>query len=475
MKLSTISSAILCTLSVTGLVSCGGSGTSSTSSDSSASTVVGKVIGFGSIIMDNGVEYETDGLSDCEVDDLSVAGVCEDSLSTGMHVTLHTDASGAVTSLKYDDELEGVASNVTGTSGDYSFEVYGVTVKTSNPDTQWDDFSTNPPTAGELDSVNIEISGEWQPDGSLLASYVEQQDVGDTEHEVKGTVGTISGTDFQLTLRDGSTIVDVDGSTLSQFPAEGDFVELKGSFDNTANLFTATDSEVEDKDDFDSDTEAEITGTLTADAGSSTGFSIGNTNVDISNASSCSNLTGLQVEAEGTYDVNTGVLIVRECEDEDEDMEVKCMVGNNAIIPDTTKPKVGSVECVFTGTTGGPLTIKFNDSPDVALFSGDSTAITFDLTDVLAGDCVEIKFSQDDNGDYIAGLIEDEGVGCSSYELEATVDNDFSGGTSITALGITFTVDPLSTVGAGLSLSAGDKVKIVDDNVEGTADVIEAE
>ncbi len=475
MKLSIITSTFLCTFAIAGLVSCGGSDTSSTTTPES--TVVGTISGFGSIIMDNGVEYQTDGLSSCEVDDQTVAGVCEDSLSTGMHVTLHTDANGAVTSLKYDDELEGVASNVIGTGGNYSFEVYGVTVTTTNPGTQWDDFSTNPPTDVELKDVNVEVSGEWL-NGKLIASYVEKQNAGDTDHEVKGTVGVVLGSEFPLALKDGVTIIDVDGSALSTLPAEGDFVELKGTFDGGISKFIATDSEIENEDDFDSDSEAEITGTLVEDTESSTGFSIGNTEVDISGASSCSGLTGLLVEAEGTFDVDTGVLEVTECENEDEDMEVKCMVINNAIVPDSTKPKVGSVECGFTGTTGGPLTIKFNDSPDMAMFSGDSTDITFDLTNVLAGDCVEIKFSKDANNDYIAGLIEheDNSGDCESYELEGILDSFNDGTNEITVLGITFNVDPAAVSDPDKAfLVDGVKVTVKDNNADGIADEIEVD
>ena len=106
MKLSLISSAILCTLTVSSLISCSSdSGTSPT--NSSGETVVGTITGFGSIIMDNGVKYETDGLSECEVDDTVISGACEDSLSTGMHITMKTDADGTVTSLDYDEsEIE---------------------------------------------------------------------------------------------------------------------------------------------------------------------------------------------------------------------------------------------------------------------------------------------------------------------------------------------------------------------------------
>ena len=481
MKLSLIIRGSLCALAITGLVSCGGSGDSSstTTDDTLGSTVVGTISGFGSIIMDNGVEYETDGLSSCEVDDLMVVGVCEDSLSTGMHVTLHTDANGEVTSLKYDDELEGVASNIIGTGGNYTFEVFGVMVTTVNPGTQWDDFSTNPPTAAELKDVNVEVSGEWL-NGTLIASYVEKQNDGDNEHEVKGTVGVILGSDFSLALKDGATIINVDGSALSSLPAEGDFVELKGAFDSGSNEFIATDSEIEDDFDFDSDSEVEITGTLVEDIESSTGFSIGNTEVDISGVSSCSGLTGLLVEAEGTFDVDTGVLEVKECEneDEDEDMEVKCMVSNNAIVPDSTKPKVGSLGCDFTDTTGGPLTIIFNDSPDIAMFSGDSTDITFDLTNVLAGDCVEIKFSKNANDDYIAGFIEheDNSGDCESYELEGMLDSFNDSTNEITVLGITFNVDSVTVYNPDkASLVDGVKVTVKDDNADGIAEEIEIE
>ena len=480
MKLSIMPRVIFYTLAFTGLAACGG-GSDSTSSTASGKTVVGTIAGFGSIIMDNGVEYETDGLSNCEVDDDDVAGKCEDSLSTGMHVTLKLNASGGVTSLKYDDELEGVASNVTGTngSGNYTFKIYGVTITTTSPETQWDDFGANPPTIVQLNGKNIEVSGEWQQDGSLIASYVEKQDDSDNTHEVKGTVGVISGTDFPLTLRNGGTM-DVDASAVSRLPVAGDFVEVKGRYDGVNFIFIASEIEIEDEDDFDGDSEAEITGTLSENPASPGGYSIGNTDVDISGAPSCTGLIGSMVEAEGRFNQDSGVLVVKECENEDEDegMEAKCQVVEDATV-DTLKPKVGSVTCGFPETTGGPLTIKFNDSPDLAMFSDDSTASTFDLTKVNGGDCVEIKFSKDANGDYIAGLIKHEDtLGCDSTELEATFDDtvdEFNDGVDITLAGITFTANPTiyEPTDSNSSLGNGYKVKIEDTDADGNAEFIE--
>ena len=158
-------------------------------------------------------------------------------------------------------------------------------------------------------------------------------------------------------------------------------------------------------------------------------------------------------------------------------MEAKCQVVDAATVLDASKPKVGSVECGFPGTAGGPLTIKFNNSPGLAMFSGDSTASTFDLTDVIKDDCIEIKFSKDANGDYIAGLIEHEASGgCDSTELEATVDV-FNDATDITAAGVTFTANPTvyEPIGSNVSLNVGDKVKIKDSDADGNADNIEVD
>ncbi|HHJ35865.1 MAG TPA: hypothetical protein ENJ87_08870 [Gammaproteobacteria bacterium] len=475
MKLSIISSAILCTVAVTGLVSCG---SSSNSSATSGNAVVGKITGFGSIIMNNGVEYDTSGLAACEVDDQSVSGVCEDSLSVGMHVTLRTDNNGAVTSFKYDDDLEGVSSNVTGTGGNYTFEVYGVTISTSSPDTQWDDFDTNPPTAAELAGVNVEISGEWQGD-VLVASYVEKQSAGDTSVEVKGTVGAITGAGFQLTLKNkAGTTIPVDAGGLSQLPAEGAFVELKGTFDGTT--FIATDFDAEDTDDFEDDSEAEITGTLLANADSSTGFSIGNTNVDISGAASCTGLEGTETEAKGRFDQATSVLVVEKCESEEDDLEARCQISKVTMSADLTKPKVGSVECSL-GNSGGPLVFTFNDSPNLATFSDDTTANTANLSNFSEGDCAEIKFSSDGNGGYNAGLIKHEGNGgCNEVEIKGPVDvGGFNDGVDITVLGVTFTAtNPATMYSPGnlnMSLAAGDKVKIIDTDANGSADEVEAD
>jgi hypothetical protein len=473
MKLHLLSGSLISALVLVGITACSDDGTTTTTS--SDSTVAGQIAGFGSIVMSNGKEYNTDNVTSCEVDDTDVGGVCEDSLSVGMYITMQLDSSGAVSSVHYDDDLEGTASNVSGTDGNFSFNVFDVvTVTTTSPGTQWEGFDTNPPLSTELDGANVEVSGEWQGT-ELVASYVEKES--DTNSEVEGSVGTVDGTAFPLTLNNGGTL-NVDASGANLIPQAGDYVEVEGSYDLNTDILMATRIELEDEDEFDEDGEAEITGTLLQDSDSMTDYSINSTQVDISKAPSCTNLVGSVVEAEGVYDQTAGVLVVEECEDEDDELEMTCQIVSSPVVPDPVlSPKVGTVECDFLNTTGGPLTVEFRDSPELAEFSGDDSIDHFDLTDIVAGDCVEIEASMDTTGALVAGLVEleDEGTsGCDSYELASPVDA-ITADVSITVLGITYTlVNGVTELPDGTP-AVGDSAKIKDDNADGVADSVEIE
>ncbi|MGB5456718.1 MAG: DUF5666 domain-containing protein, partial [Gammaproteobacteria bacterium] len=193
-------------LAVASLSACSDSDTAGVATETTptGSTVVGAVAGFGSIILNNGIEYNTDNVTQCDLDDADIAGKCEDSMAVGMNISMQLDDSGAVSSIHYDDDLEGPASAISGADGNFSFNVFGIEVSTSTPGTQWKDFTSSPPQASELDGAIVEVSGEWQ--GSVLvASYVERQSDSDDSYEIKGTVGTVESTSFTLALKDGST------------------------------------------------------------------------------------------------------------------------------------------------------------------------------------------------------------------------------------------------------------------------------
>lgn len=470
MNINKLTYSVISALAVASLSACSDSDSGSvpTETTSAGSTVVGSVAGFGSVIMDNGVEYDTDNVTECDLDDAVIAGTCEDSMAVGMNISMQLDDSGAVSSIHYDDDLEGQAGDINGTDGNFTFKVLGVDVTTASPGTQWDDFSTSPPQAGELEGAIVEISGEWQ--GSVLvASYVEKQSDSDSSYEAKGTVSTVDSTSFTLTLMDGST-VGVDASNANMIPVAGDYVEVEGSFDGTQLI--AIRIEIEDEDDFDDDGEAEITGTLTQDDSSSTGYSIASTDVDISSALSCNDLVGSVVEAEGIYDQTTAILVVQKCEDEDDEIEMKCLV--SAVDVDTVQPKAGAISCAFPNTTGGPLNVEFRDSPDLAEFTDDDSIDPFDLTDINSGDCVEIQASKDISGMLVAGLLELEEVAtdCESYELEGPLDAMTTD--AITVLGITYGLDGNTSMPVSMP-ALGDIVEVVDTNADGVADSVDAD
>jgi hypothetical protein len=118
--------------------------------------------------------------------------------------------------------------------------------------------------------------------------------------------------------------------------------------------------------------------------------------------------------------------------------------------------------------------IEFRGSPELATFVDDSSVEPFDLTDISAGDCVEIGASTDTLGAHVAGLLELEatGAGCESYELEGPVDAFTD--VSITVLGVTFTVDETTAYPDGAPLT-GDSVEVTDVNGDGLADSVEIE
>ena len=470
MNINKLTYSLISALAVASLSACSDSdsGGVSTETTPAGSTVVGTVAGFGSVILNNGVKYNTDNVTECDLDDADIAGKCEDSMAVGMNISMQLDDSGAVSSIHYDDDLEGQASDINGTDGNFTFKVLGVDVATTTPETQWDDFSTSPPQASELEGANVELSGEWQ--GSVLvASYVEKQGDSDNSYETKGTAGAVGSTTFTLTLKDSSTI-NVDASNANMIPQDGDYIEVEGSFDGTELI--AIRIEVEDADDFEDDGEAEITGTLTQDDSSTTGYSISSTNVDLSSAAGCTELIGSMVEAEGIYDQTTAILFVQKCEDEDDELEMKCLV--SAVNADPLQPKVGAISCAFPNTTGGPLSVEFRDSPELAEFTDDDSIDPFDLTDINSGDCVEIKASKDSSGTLVAGLLElDEAASdCESYELEGPVDTMTTD--AITVLGITYGLDGNTSMPVSMPAS-GDIVEVVDTNADGIADSVDAD
>ena len=468
------------------LVGCGGSGNSADTSQPSqpmatAQTTVGQITGFGSIYV-NGVEYETDG-SVYEVDDSVASG--DDALAVGMVVKVQGSVNadgltGYADNIFYDDDIEGIVEDLATDANDpniKTFMVMGVSVQADKNGTNFEgeddptfDFDTI------MDGDNVEISGEFSGD-VLIASYIEKQDASDDDFEVKGTVDQYNSSDqFVLILRNESTL-NVTIAAGAEIPSmgvmDGQYVEVEGTIPDPVNApdsMLAMKVELEDHDRIgdDDDDEVEIKGTLNYDMTSET-WSVMDVQLSFDDsteyspqdfADSIADLSadGLYVEVEGEY--ANDVLLVDEIELEEDDLEFKADVDSIS----ATDARDGTMMLAF-GAASGNVDIRV--TPDT-MFLDDEAMNHYDLSNIIAGDKVEIDARMGADGIiYASSLQIEDDLG---YEIEGPVDaiDDVS----ITVVGITFGVD-MDTFFENGTPVAGDYAEVEDDDGDGVADSVE--
>lgn len=405
MKLSIISSAILCALAVTGLASCS-SGSDSTASASTTSTS-GVITGFGSVYI-NGVEYETDNAS-VTIDgsqsvetDLGVGDVCV------LQGSVNADGvTGTATAVICDDELEGYVLDVSSlTNGIGTMNVMGQTV-TITADTVFDS-DTKASIADLVANDIVEVHGYPDGTGNILATRIETKNA-DEDIEVKGLISNLDS--IAMTFNLGNLLVDYSGATeVASNLANGLYVEVKTQASlsgDVATGFTLIASKVEIEEDGDLDIDGEegedlkiqgVVSNITATSfdfnGTTVLFSSLETDDDFDVASL---VDGMIITVEGYIDAN-GNFVVEEIE-EDHSSE-------------------NEAEGLVTGTTDTTITISVN-SVDMTFSVNNETRMIdeqdegvtpvfyFSLTDIKIGDFVEIDYYTDDiSGNNIATEIE---------------------------------------------------------------------
>jgi hypothetical protein len=402
MKLSIISSAILCALAVTGLASCS-SGSDSTASASTTTSTSGVITGFGSVYI-NGVEYETDSAS-VTIDgsqsaetDLGVGDVCV------LQGSVNADGTtGTATAVICDDELEGYVLDVSSlTNGIGTMNVMGQTV-TVTADTVFDS-DTKASIADLVANDIVEVHGYPDGTGNILATRIETKNAAE-DIEVKGLISNLDSNDMTFNL--GSLLVDYSSATeVASNMTDGLYVEVKTQdplSGDVANGFTLIASKVEIEEDGDLDIDGEegedlevqgvvsnITTTSFDFNGTTVLFSSLETDDDFDVASL---VDGMIITVEGYIDAN-GNFVVKEIE-EDHASE-------------------NEAEGLVTGTTDTTITISVN-SVDMTFSVNNETRMIdeqdegvtpvfyFSLTDIAIGDFVEIDYYTDDiSGDNIA-------------------------------------------------------------------------
>ncbi|MFA5938009.1 MAG: DUF5666 domain-containing protein [Sinimarinibacterium sp.] len=300
----------------------------------------------------------------------------------------------------------------------------------------------------------VEVSGERQVDGSLLATRIERKrvDASDDDYdeaELRGTVSALDAT--AMTFQIGDQLVDYSTALIEGTLAEGVEVEVEGQLDG--NTLTATKVEIDDDVEGEPDGEGELEGQVTALDSAAQTFSLLGYTIDFSAASVEGNLVeGARVEVEGQFDDADASLFHAE------KVEVKHEDGGLGSADGEVKGAISNLD-----STAGTFSVGEN-----SFYVTESTVIESDdhaatLQDIQDGDFVEVKFdsTQQVDGRMLAIKIElededsDDGDGDGDEQAPTEVKGliaDFD------AANKTFSVNGYSvTVSASTTYESGDE------------------
>ncbi len=394
---------------------------------------IGTITGFGSIFV-NGIEFDTTNAS-FRIDDQDQFD--DSALAVGMKVkvtgTINSNGTtGTATSVFYDDDVEGPIDIGSLSSLDAvrkTFTILGLPVSVHASQTVYDNgASFNTLAEGQ----KMEVSGYF--DGSrIVASRIAKQIDQDDEYELKGTVASyVAGNSVALTLQNGAAAgpYTISATALLEFPVDptGLFVELKLKDQGGGNLLVIN-IETDDADLVDdNDNEVSIRGILLGD--SSNGFQINGIPFEVDSstkykpASLQGNLiAGRQIKVEGR--VQGGVLIARELETEQGEIKFQASV-DGVSTEDEKNGRITVCLCNYMLDFQADHNTQYEDSSASDLNNDGS----FNLSELVATDFVEVEAYVSDFGQLFATSIERKDTGQDTY-LEARIDS-FVANTSVT-------------------------------------------
>jgi len=482
MKINHLRNFTLAGIAAAVMLGCGGSGDSGTtvSSGSTGITTVGAITGFGSVFV-NGVEFETES-AEYEVEDESAFD--DSALKVGMVVKVKGSVNldgrtGSASQIIYEDELEGPVQSLTPDPADANLKhltILGVPITVSSVDTFFDkQHDANFSFATIANNDHVEVSGYFNGQ-AIHATYIKKEDAADDDYEIKGEISNVNGDQFTLTSFNNATIsVTLAGN--ASIPASGiqngQYVEVEGNQTGPSSL-EAFKVELEDRHHLDDDEgEVEIRGVLSYDA-TTASWSLNGMPLNLSgnieyepaeleNAINDQSADGMMVKVEGDY--RNGILVVDEIENKQASLEFKGTVADLS----ASGAKSGTLIIAF-GAATGTVTVTLDSN---TMYPDDNSVQQFDLrTDVPSGAYVEVKAMQDQVGQVLATRL-DVDDSLQEYEVEGPLDN-FTNGSSITAMNVTFSVDS-GTAYLPRTPISGDIVDITDLDRDGIADQVEIE
>ncbi|MBN2646665.1 MAG: hypothetical protein JXR44_02645 [Thiotrichales bacterium] len=356
---------LLSTSLVLGLSGCGGGGGDIAGISGTGFTSTGTISGFGSVLV-GGVKYDTNS-TQFEIDGRVAS---EQDLRVGMVVQVEGEINadrktGKASRITFDDDLQGPITGLTVDANDPDikrFTIYGTQVVVSRTRTKYDDDLSFVTLA---DNQIVEISGYYDANNQLVATYVDDKDDRDddlNDFKFKGVISNLNSS-LQTFSLNGQTIrysaqTDIDDDLGSL--QNGQTVEVEGRIENGNFIAEEIDDENDakalfvgrvDNDDFD------IEGYITNFNSANKTFNLRGVNVDASGVNLTSGFITLGdnvwVEVEGFYDRTNNRLIATEIELRSSEIDLKGAVQSVALDANGNGSFVMSVAgnnvTIFTG------------------------------------------------------------------------------------------------------------------------------
>lgn len=384
------------------IAACGGGGGGSSTPDSGGNppptggidrggVSFGAITAFGSVIV-NGVRFDTSNAqfvvngSVGSQDDLRVGQVV---LVTG--TVNDDDVTGEAERVEYDDEVKGPVEALDAAAG--TFSVLGLQIQT-DANTLYGGFAdfAELATAVGQGTVIVEVSGFRDAQGRVRATRVDRE-LSDSGVELKGQVSNLNtgATTFSL----GTQAVNYGQAQLPDgVPANGDFVEARGTLANGVLVASSVEREDELGEGLEDGARAEVEGFVSRVVDASR-FELAGVTVVTSSSTVYEGGTAADVrvdvklQAEGTYDPAARVLRAT---------KIEFKLGGDYELAGTVQ-SVGSTGFRAVGVdVAVTLSTSYEDDRDDDQF--------FNLARLRTGDYVEVRGGPGAGDGLVATLVE---------------------------------------------------------------------
>jgi hypothetical protein len=374
------------------LISCGGGGGSSGDSYAGGGIggtgkYTGVISGFGSVFV-NGIEFSTSGAT------ITVDGIraTENELHVGMKVQINA-RNNVATSIVFESEVKGQVDNIDPPGN--TLTVLGQTIVVDSSTI----FKNVNDLTGLRSDDEVEVSGFFRSDGSILATYIKKETSPLSKYKVRGYVSDLNMDNKTFYINN----LFINCSRISNFPSltNNTFVSVEGVMNGGSFIATSLKIPLTFINPGD---EAEIEGVITRMI-SQNEFEVGDIRVQVTQQTKYEHGThtdlaqDVRIEVEGKVNAD-GVLIAKEIEFLSKGNKEVAIEGRVMSVDTSNNTLVVMGITIYTSPT-----TQFYDNSNLSQRS-------FSLDDIRVGDFIEIGgFVNIDGESVVAVRVEREDSG----------------------------------------------------------------